>query len=330
MITTDVSPSPCWYLSHVGVMEDRLPLASGLHPVLVALGRKYPYWLVAAAAGDILRPAGGLRQKTPAVSLAAVESVAAHFRLKTTGFDFLGQAGVEAFQEDLTRSIAESRPGLAWWPQEHEGWWYPVIGHDSGCRHVFIRTWGQRFHEYEALELEVVRRVGARLCLFEPVSPPPPEALLARLALEQCVQVAREYEHEGAAGATSFDGWSQALEALSDDEAADPDVAREVGLGFLGILNSKRGALEFCVRATRWLRQEANHIERARSSFARVVTLLQPAAADFGGCESAAAMLRRPEKRQALARTYRAAGRMETRAIREFEAALAVSSEPWD
>lgn len=302
-------------------MGPRLPLASSLHPVLGALGRKYPYWLVASVTADIVRPYGDSLHLPSPVSIQEIEEAASVFLLKTKSLLLPQDITPQDLQQCLLQSISEARPGLVWWRHQGDGWWYPLIGHDEGCSHFFIRTWGQRHHEYHTLSLDS----AASFCLFEPLSPPPPESVVARKALERSAKGAGGKSGSAASTArppATLENWAQSLENLPRSDAVRPDVAYAVATSFECALNGKRAALEFCSRASRWLPVETSFLEKARCFFDLFVSLLQPAAVDFGSQEKAEVALKKDEKRIALARTYRAAARLEARAIFELEAAV--------
>ena len=323
MVTFAEHPVPCWYLSHVGAMGPRLPVASAFHPVLSALGRKCPYWLVAAVIGDIVRPpAGGLHPLEPATEREVAELVEP-FGLIGTAFRLPEADSLESVREAVPESIRASRPALVRWQGGRSGWWFPLIGHDEGCRHVLARTWGQRHHEFTTLGLETFRGVSdLRFCLFTPAAPLGSPAELARKGLERIATLLRKgdpMEPEATATVAAHLGLAEALTSLSPSEAGDPDVVDSIAANVECSYNAKREARAFFSTVSRWLPAQADRLEKAAYYYDRLARLFRPAAEDFTGADHAAAMLKRPEKRTALAETYRAAARIEARAVRLLE-----------
>ena len=316
MITTREAPVPCWYLSQVGAMGGRLPLASAFQPILAAMGRKYPYWLVAAATGDIVRTIGGYSLAAELVSKEVLEGAANVFGLTSELQLLSNESAVEAMKEQLARSIADARPALVWCQNGNDDWWYPLIGHDEGCRHLLWRSWGQTSHDYHGLNSERPDLIGnSAVCLFEPISEAPTQPELAKRALHHAPRVFGQQ--------AGYEDQAQMLDGMEEAENVNLQTIFSVARGFECILNSKRAAVEYCERSIRLLPVQAEFLERAGFHFARLVSLLAPAAADFGSIQSVPKMINREEKRKALANTYRVAARFEERAVKELEAVVA-------
>ena len=323
MITFAASPVPSWYLSQVSEMGPRLPVSSALHPVLVAAGRKCPYWLAAAVTGDIARPVAtghGGQAQPPEVA-----GMAADLGLTCTAFGPGGADALEAFRTGTQESIGNALPSLIWWRDEDEGWWYPLIGHDRDCRHILIRTWGQKRHEYRRLDLgSIASGPEFRACLVRGPAPSPPLPDLARKALCRAVEVALPAATDSGR-MNLFEGYerlAEALSGLSEAEAADPRTARMVTSNVACLCNAKHAAYEFCSRSQFWLPAWATFLEAAGLFYGKLIALLTPVSADFGDIGSARRLLARPEKRTALAQTLRAAARVESRAIERMAAAV--------
>jgi hypothetical protein len=252
-----------------------------------------------------------------------VAEIGTPFGLAGTAFDLQQAESLDDIREALSESIQESRPALVLCRPEGRGWWFPLIGYDQGCRHVFARGWGQRYDRYTPVGLETFRGVSdIRLCLFTSVTAAESNAALARKGLERVREVA---QGESAAApqesptVTSHRLLAEALENLSASEANDPDIVYTVSTNVECAFHAKREAQAFFSAVTRWLPEEAGPLEKAAYLYGRLSLLFGPAARDFARMETAAAMLKRPEKRAALAQTYRAAARIEARALRVLQ-----------
>ena len=325
MITFAASPVPSWYLSQVSEMGPRLPVSSALHPVLVAAGRKYPYWLTAAVTGDIVRPvATGLGHGGQAQP-PEVASMAADLGLTCTAFGPGGAGALGAFRAGTQESIGNTLAGLVWWRDEDEGWWYPLIGHDRDCRHILIRTWGQKHHEFRRIDLDsIASGPDFQACLVRGPTPSQPLPDLARKALCRAVDVALPAATDSGR-MNLFEGYerlAEGLSGLSEAEAADPGTARMVASNVACLCNAKHAAYEFCAQSQVWLPAWATFLEGAGLYYGKLTALLNPASAEFGDLDSARRLLARPEKRIALAQTLRAAARVESRAIERMAAAV--------
>jgi len=291
--------------------------------VLSALGRKCPYWLVAAVTGDVVRPmAGGLHPPEPATEREVAE-LAEPFGLIAATFSLPEGDSLESVREAVPESIRASCPAMVRWRGEGSGWWFPLIGHDEGCRHVLARAWGQRHHEFTSLGLETFRGItDLRFCLFTPAAPLASQTELASRGLKQIAAVLRQgepAEPEGAATVAAHLGLAEALTSLSRSEARDPGLADTLAADVECSYNAKREALAFFSIVSRWLPAQAGKLEKAAYYYDRLSRLFGPAAGDFTGADKAAAMLQRPEKRAALAETYRVAARIEARAASLLE-----------